>query len=104
MSAGCVQEQAGSDIVQHVRRAGVGDSLWMGRRRARTERLIVVGVTGSGICGCKPLVRHAAEPDSIQDMPQRQHAEFKKAQSRLLVLTCSPEGVHAELECPVADV
>jgi hypothetical protein len=75
----------------------------MGRRQAYTERRIVVGVTGSGICGCKHLVRHATEPDSIQDTPQRQHAEVKKAQSSLLALTCSPEGAHAELECLVAD-
>jgi hypothetical protein len=49
-------------------------------------------------------VRHATEPDSIQDTPQRQHAEFKKAQSSLLVLTFSPEGAYAELECLIADV
>jgi hypothetical protein len=76
----------------------------MGRRRAHAKRLTAVGVTGLGMCGCAPLVRHATEPDSIQDMPQRQHAESKKAQSSLLVLTFSPNGIHAALERPVADV
>jgi hypothetical protein len=104
VSAGCVQGQAGSGIVQHVRHAGVGDSLRMGRRQPHTERRIVVGVTGSGICGCKHLVRHATEPDSIQDTPQRQHAELKEAQPSSLALTRSPEGAHAEIDCLVADV